>query len=75
MSQDMLPSTLYITYVTYAPAKLVAATPNCLGGDSFSRKYILWPWVQGHTKILTHAAAKFEVTTSNRLMGDAFTEN
>ena len=40
----MLPSTLYI--ITYAPAKFEVAMPNTLGGDSFTRKHIIWPKVK-----------------------------
>ena len=29
-------------YVTYAPAKFEVATSNGLGGDAFTRKYIIW---------------------------------
>ena len=38
--------------VTYAPLKFEVAMSNGKGGDSFTRKYIIWPWPngQGHTK-------------------------
>ena len=42
----------HVTY--YAPAKFEVAkcTSNSLGGDIFTRKYIIWPWpgVPGHMK-------------------------
>ena len=28
-------------HVTYAPTKLIVATSNSLGGDAFTRKYII----------------------------------
>ena len=31
-------------HVTYAPAKFEVATSIGLGGDAFTRKYIIWPW-------------------------------
>ena len=31
-------------HVTYALTKFEVATANCLEGDAFTRKYILWPW-------------------------------
>ena len=48
-AHKMLPSTLY---VTNAFAKFEAAMSNGLGGDAFTRKYIVWPWPwgEGHTK-------------------------
>ena len=30
--------------MTYVPAKFEVATSNSLEGDSFTKKYILWPW-------------------------------
>ena len=38
------------THVTYASAKLEVAMSNSLGGDIFTRKYILLPWHKGHMK-------------------------
>ena len=29
--------------MTYAPAKFEVATSNSLGGDAFTRKFIIWP--------------------------------
>ena len=67
-------------HVTYAPAKFEVATPNSLRGDAFARKYILWPWCQGHINVaqyplhdVNYAPTKFEVALSNGLGGDAFT--
>ena len=73
----MLSSTLQI--MTYAPAKFEVTTSNSIGEDPFTRKNILWPWGQGHTKCdqyhphhVTYAPANFEVAMSNGLE-DAFT--
>ena len=34
-------------HVTYAPANFKVAMSNGLGEDAFTRKYIIWPWLQG----------------------------
>ena len=62
----------------YAPEKFEVATSNSLGGDSFTRKYIIWVKVtqnvaQYHLYHVTYTLAKFEVATSNGLEGDTFT--
>ena len=36
-------------HVAYSPAKFEVDTSNSLGEDAFTRKYIIWPWHQGHT--------------------------
>ena len=38
--------------MTYSSTKFEVATSNGLGGDTFTRKYIIWPWPsgQGHTR-------------------------
>ena len=74
-------------YLTKASAKFEVATSNGLGGDAYTRKYIISPLTltlgQGHTQKVAHyplhhmnyAPAKFEVAMSNRLGGNAFTRN
>ena len=37
-------------HVTYQATKFEVARSNRLGGDTFTRKYIIWSWGQGHTK-------------------------
>ena len=37
-------------HVTYAPTEFEVTTPRGLREDAFSRKFIIWPWGQGHTK-------------------------
>ena len=61
-------------HVTYARVKFEVATSNGLGGDAFTRKYIIWPWDQGHMNCspvssnkCDLAPAKFEVAMSNGL--------
>ena len=65
-------------------AKFEVATPYGLGGETFTRKYIFWPWVKVTwnvaqyplhylTYMYRYTAAKFEVATSNGLGRDAFT--
>ena len=61
--------------MTYAPAKCEVATSNGLGGNAFTRKYIIWPNVKGVKVIqnvaqysrhyVTYAPAKFDVATSH----------
>ena len=54
-------------HVTYAATKFEVATSNGLGGDKFTRKYILWPWNVALYPLhhVTYAAVNFEVATSN----------
>ena len=66
-----------LDHVTYSATKFEVATSNNLGGDTFTRKYIIW---QGHTEFyqyplhhVTYSATKSEVATSNGLGGDTFT--
>ena len=33
----------HLHHVTYATAKFEAVMSNSLGGDAFTRKYIIWP--------------------------------
>ena len=73
--------------VTYAPAKFEFATSIGLGGDAFTRKYIISPLTltlnQGHTQKVaqyplhhrTNAPAKFEVAMCKGLGVNAFIEN
>ena len=72
--------------MTYAATKFEFGTPNVLGGDTFTRKYILTfdldlrvkvtrNVAQYHLHHVTYLATKFEVTTSNGLEGDTFTRN
>ena len=37
-------------HVTYPATKFEVARCNCLGGDTFTRKYIIWSLTLGHTK-------------------------
>ena len=34
--------------VTYAPTKFEVTTSKGLGGDTFYKKFNIWPWGQGH---------------------------
>ena len=66
--------------MTYALAKLEAATSNGLGGDAFTRKYDLGfnstqNVAQYPLHHVTYAPAKFEVATNNSLDGDTITRN
>ena len=79
----------YLFFLTKASAKFEDATSNCLhvGGDAFTRKYIISPLtlILGHGQTqkvaqyplyhMTYATAKFEVAMSNGLGGNAFTKN
>ena len=58
--------------MTYASAKFEVATSNGLK-DAFTRKYIVWPYVQCPYH-MTYASAKFEIAMCNGL-GNAFTRN
>ena len=70
---------------TKASAKFEVAMPNGLGGDAFTRTYIISPLTlgQGQTRNvaqypqhhMTYAPAKFEVAMSKSLGGNAFTRN
>ena len=73
--------------LTKASAKFEVATSNRLGGDAFTRKYIisLLTLTLGHGQTrkvaqyplhnITYASAKFEAAMSNCLGGNAFTRN
>ena len=73
--------------LTKASAKLEVAISNQLGGDAFTRKYIISPLTltlgQGQTQNinqyplhhLTYAPAKFEAAMSNGFGENAFTRN
>ena len=73
--------------LTKASAKFEVATSNHLGGDAFTRKYIilLLTLTLGHGQTrniaqyplhhMTYAPAKFEAAMSNCLGGNAFTRN
>ena len=74
-----------LNHVTYVPTKFEVATSKGLGGDAFTRKYIIWPLNLG-VKVtqnvaqyplyhVTYSALKFEVATSHGLEGDTFTRN
>ena len=81
------PSQLPAFYLAKASAKFEVATSNGLGGDAFTRKYIISPLSltigQGHIRSvaqyplhhMTYEPAKFEVALSNGLGGNAFTRN
>ena len=72
---------------TKVSAKFEVATSNSLGGDAFTRKYIISLLIltlgQGQTRNIaqyslhhmTYAPAKFEAAMSNSLGGNAFTRN
>ena len=63
-------------HVTYLATKFEVATSNRLGGDTFTRKYIITQNVaQYPLHHVTYSATKFEVGTSNGLGGDTFTRN
>ena len=74
-------------YLTKASAKFEVATSNVIGGDAFTRKYIISLLTltlgQGQTRNIaqyplnhmTYAPSKFEVAMSNGLRGNAFTRN
>ena len=54
--------------------------PGGLGGDTFTRKYIIWVKVTGNVAQyplhhVTYTATKFEVARSYGLGGDTFTRN
>ena len=84
---DGTPSQIPAFYLTKASAKFEDATSNGLGGDAFTRKYIISPLTlilgQGQTRKvaqyplyhMTYAPAKFEVAMSNGLGGNALTKN
>ena len=71
--------------LTKASAKYEVATSKCLGGDAFTREYIISLLTltlgQGQTRNIaqcplhrmTYAPAKFEAAMSNRLGGNTFT--
>ena len=72
-------------HVTYPATKFEVARSNHLGGDTFTRKYIIWSLTltsgsRSHKMLpstlyiyVTFSATKFEVATSKDLGGDAFT--
>ena len=74
-------------HVTYPATKFEAARSNRLGGDTFTRKYIILIFdldrgvkvtqnvAQYPLHYVTFSATKFEVATSKGLGGDAFTRN
>ena len=74
-------------YLTKASAKFEVATSNNLGGEAFTRKYIISPLTltlgQEHSQNIVqyplhhmnYSPAKFEIAMSNSLGGNAFTRN
>ena len=50
-------------HVTFSATKFEVATSNHLGGDTFTRKYIIWPWGQGHTKCLPVSSTSCDLFT------------
>ena len=86
-SVDGTPSQIPAFDLTKASAKFEVAMSNGLGGDAFTRKYIIsfltLTLCQGQTRYLAHyplhhmtyAPAKFEAAMSNGLGGNAFTRN
>ena len=79
------PSQIPAFYLTKASTKFEVATSNGLGGDAFTRKYIIPPLTLtlGHRDTpnfaqyplhhMTNAPAHFEVAMSNSLGGNALT--
>ena len=73
--------------MTYAFAQFEVAMSSGVGGDPFTRKFIIWPLTLtlgvkvtenvAHYPLhhVTYATAKYEVAISNGLGGDAFTRN
>ena len=62
-------------YLTKASAKFEVATSNGLGGDEFTRKYIISRNVtQYPLHHMTNVPSKFEVAMSNGLGGNEFTK-
>ena len=70
--------------MTYAHAQFEVATSNGLGGNVFTRKFVLFMTFDVNLGVMQnvmlyplqhviYAAAKFEVAVSNSLGGDAFT--
>ena len=84
---DGTPSQIPAFELTKAFAKFEVATSNGLGGDAFTRKYIISLLTlilgKGHTQNvaqyprhhMNYALAKFEAAMSNDLGGNAFTRN
>ena len=82
----MLPSALY-SNMTYSAIKFEVATSIRLGGETFTRKYIIWSLTvtfvsRSHEMlastlyIMWHIQLQcFEVATFNGLGGDTFTRN
>ena len=74
-----------LRHVTYPASKFEVATPNRLGGETVTRKYIFFIFdydlgvmvTRNVTQYLLHhvtyPAAKFEVATSYRLGGEIVT--
>ena len=52
-------------HLPFAPDKYEVATPNSLGEDGFTRKYIIWPWPWGqrHTKCCPVASTSCDLCT------------
>ena len=64
----------------YLATKFEVATSNRLGGDTFTKKNIIWPWLWVTRNVaqyplhhVTYSATTFEVAMSNPLGGDTFT--
>ena len=84
---DGTPSQIHAFDLTKASAKFEVTTSNSLGGDVFTRKYIISHLTltlgQGQTQNvalyhlhhMTYATAKFEADMSNGLGGNTFTRN
>ena len=68
-------------HVTYPATKFEVAASNCLGGDTFTIKYIIFRVkvtqnvAQYPLHHVTYSTTKFEVASSNGLGGDTFTRN
>ena len=71
-------------HVAYSATKFEVATSNRLGGDIFTRKYIIWPLTLGSRSHeiaqyplhhVTYSATKFKDARSNGLDGDTLTRN
>ena len=89
MNQDIKRRNLRIPAfdLTNASAKFEVVTSTCLGGDAFTRKYIIsfltLPLGQKQTRYvaqyllhhMTYAPAQFEASMSNGLGGNVLTRN
>ena len=60
-------------HVTYATTEFEVTMSKALGGEAFTRKFNIWPWVKITGNVaqyplhhVTYPATKFEVAMSNR---------